>query len=110
MTAAARASAEPQILCPLLIGRDAEVGQVNALWVETRRGHGRTVLVSGEGGVGKSAAIRDFGQRAPGLGIRAFTGECTEIDARRPFGPFIDIARAASRLSSLTVAPLDAAT
>lgn len=109
MTAAARASADPQILCPLLIGRDAEVGQLNALLVETRGGHGRTVLVSGEAGVGKSAAIRDFVQTARGVGIRAFTGECTEIDARRPFGPFMDIARAANRLSSLPVAPLDAA-
>jgi predicted ATPase len=66
--------------------------------------------VSGEAGVGKSAAIRDFVQRARGLGVRAFTGECTEIDARRPFGPFMDIARAANRLSSLPVAPPDAAT
>ena len=109
MTAAARSSADRQILCPLLIGRDAEMGQLSALLQETRSGHGRTVLVSGEAGVGKSAAIRDFVQRARGLGIRAFTGECTEIDARRPFGPFVDIARAANRPSSLPVAPPDAA-
>jgi len=108
MTAAAR-PADQQILCPLLIGRDAEMGQLSALLNETRSGHGRTVLVSGEAGVGKSAAIRDFVQRARGLGIRAFTGECTEIDARRPFGPFMDIASAANRLSSIPVAPPDAA-
>ncbi len=109
MTVAGRSSADRQILCPLLIGRDAEMGQLNALLQETRGGHGRTVLLSGEAGVGKSAMIRDFVQKARGLGIRAFTGECTEIDARRPFGPFMDIARAANRLSSLPVAPPDAA-
>jgi DNA-binding CsgD family transcriptional regulator len=110
MTAPARSSPEPQILCPLLIGRDAEIGHLNALLDEARGGHGRTVLVSGEAGVGKSAVIRDFVQRARGVGVRAFTGECTEIDARRPFGPFMDIARAADRLASLPVAPTDAAT
>jgi DNA-binding CsgD family transcriptional regulator len=110
MTVAGRSSADRQILCPLLIGRDAEMGQLNALLDEIRGGHGRTVLVSGEAGVGKSAAIRGFVQKARGLGVRAFTGECTEIDARRPFGPFMDIARAADRLSSLPVAPPDAAT
>jgi DNA-binding CsgD family transcriptional regulator len=110
MTAAARSSADRQILCPLLIGRDAEMGQLSALLHEARGGHGRAVLVSGEAGVGKSAAIRDFVQRARGLGIRSFTGECMEIDARRPFGPFMDIARAANRLSSLPVVPPDAAT
>jgi DNA-binding CsgD family transcriptional regulator/tetratricopeptide (TPR) repeat protein len=84
--------------------------QLSALLQEMRSGHGRTVLVSGEAGVGKSAVIRDFAQRARGLGVRAFTGECTEIEARRPFGPFMDIARAADRLASLPVAPPDAAT
>jgi DNA-binding CsgD family transcriptional regulator len=108
MTAAAR-PANRQILCPLLIGRDAEMGQLNALLHEIRGGHGRTVLVSGEAGVGKSAAIRDFVQQARGLGVRAFTGECTEIDARRPFGPFMDIAAAADRLASLPAPPPDAA-
>jgi DNA-binding CsgD family transcriptional regulator len=109
MTVAGRSSADRQILCPLLIGRDAEMGQLSALIAEARGGNGRTVLLSGEAGVGKSAMIRDFLQRARGLGVRAFTGECMEIDARRPFGPFMDIARAADRLASLPVAPPDAA-
>src|SRR5438105_10108936 len=101
--------ADRRILCPVLIGRNAELGQLESLVRECLGGRGRTALVSGEAGVGKSAAIRDFVQRARGLGVRAFTGECTEIDARRPFGPFMDIARAANRLSSLPVAPPDAA-
>src|SRR6266571_5742051 len=110
MTAPPRSSAGPQILCPVLIGRDTEMAQLSALLDEARSGHGRTVLLSGEAGVGKSAVIRDFVQRGRGLGVRAFIGECTEIEARRPFGPFMDIARAADRLASLPVAAPDAAT
>jgi len=109
VTTDARLKADRRILCPVLIGRNAELGQLESLVRECLGGRGRTALVSGEAGVGKSAAIRDFVQRARGLGVRAFTGECTEIDARRPFGPFMDIARAANRLSSLPVAPPDAA-
>ena len=97
MTTDARPTADPRILCPVLIGRNAEMSRLETLLLECVGGRGRTALVSGEAGVGKSAATRDFVQRARGLGVRAFTGECTEIDARRPFGPFMDIARAADR-------------
>ncbi|TMC47329.1 MAG: hypothetical protein E6J23_00130, partial [Chloroflexi bacterium] len=72
--------------------------------------HGRTVLVSGEAGVGKTAVLRHFVQQARTEGARVLWGECTEIDARRPFGPFMDIARAANRVAELPVASSDAAT
>src|SRR6267143_6760975 len=83
VTTDARPTADPRILCPVLIGRNAEISRLETLLLECVGGRGRTALVSGEAGVGKSAAIRDFVQRARGLGVRALTGECTEIDARR---------------------------
>src|SRR2546430_5678554 len=98
------------LLCPVLIGRETEMGRLGALLRESLTGHGRTVLVSGEAGVGKTAVLRQFVQQARREGARVLWGECTEIDARRPFGPFMDIARAANRVASLPVAPPDAAT
>ena len=71
-------------------------------------GRGRTALVSGEAGVGKTAFLREFVKRAHSIGARVLMSECTEIDARRPFGPFMDIAHVANRVDTLPVAPRDA--
>ena len=104
MTTAAQSGAERRILCPVLIGRDVEMGRLGSLLRECLGGHGRTALVSGEAGVGKTAMFRHFVQQARADGARVLLGECTEIDARRPFGPFMEIARAANRVASLPTA------
>ena len=104
MTTAAQSGAERRILCPVLIGRDVEMGRLGSLLRECLGGHGRTALVSGEAGVGKTAMLRHFVQQARADGARVLLGECTEIDARRPFGPFMEIARAANRVASLPTA------
>jgi len=108
VTTDARPIADRRILCPVLIGRGAEMGRLETLLRECVGGRGRTVLVSGEAGVGKTVLIRDFVKRARTEGARVLWGECTEIDARRPFGPFMDIAHAANRVDTLPVAPRDA--
>jgi ATP/maltotriose-dependent transcriptional regulator MalT len=99
-----------RILCPVLIGRDAEMGRLDSLLRECLGGRGRTALVSGDAGVGKTVLVREFVKRAQMVGARVLAGECMEIDARRPFGPFMDIARTANRAAALPVAPPDAAT
>ncbi|MGH3118625.1 MAG: ATP-binding protein, partial [Gaiellales bacterium] len=106
---AARSAAERRILCPVLIGRDSQLQQLATLLRECLAGHGRTALVSGEAGIGKSALLERFVQQARTEGARVLRGECTEIDARRPFGPFMDIARATNREAALPVASPDAA-
>ncbi len=110
MSVAALASGDRRILCPVLIGRDAESAHLDAIFRETLGGRGRTVLVSGEAGVGKTAFVRHFVRQAQAAGAGVHWGECTEIDAHSPFGPFMDIARAANRVASLPVAPRDAGT
>ena len=104
MTEDARPMADRRILCPVLIGRETEMGRLAELVRDCVGGRGRTALVSGEAGVGKTAVLRHFAQQARAKGARVFWGECTEIDARRPLGPFIDIARAANRVASLPTA------
>jgi DNA-binding CsgD family transcriptional regulator len=110
MAAVARSGADRRILCPVLIGREAEMGQLGALLHESLAGHGHAALVSGEAGVGKTAMLHRFVQQARTEGARVLWGECTEIDARRPFGPFMDVARAANRVAALPVPSPDAAT
>jgi len=78
------------MLCPRVIGRDTELTALRALLDEASGGRGRTVLVAGEAGVGKSALLREFLEHATSAGARTLRGECTEVEARRPFGPLID--------------------
>jgi len=86
----AAAPASHQVLCPVVIGRDREAATLDGHLAETMLGHGRTILVSGEAGLGKSALMRRFQEQVRVRGARLITGECTEIEARRPFGPFVD--------------------
>lgn len=79
-----------QVLSPVIIGRDHELAALEDQLLEAIAGRGRAVLVSGEAGLGKSALLRRFLEKARAHGARVLAGECTEIEARRPFGPFID--------------------
>ena len=54
---------------------------------------GRLVLISGEAGAGKSALVQEFvGRYLSGHSV--LFGRCDDLFAARPFGPFVDIARA----------------
>ncbi|HEY8731176.1 MAG TPA: AAA family ATPase [Candidatus Limnocylindria bacterium] len=87
---AAASPSSQQVLCPIVVGREREAAELEEQLREAIAGRGRTVLVSGEAGLGKSALMRQFVDRARAHNARVLTGECTEIEARRPFGPFID--------------------
>ncbi|HEX9494129.1 MAG TPA: AAA family ATPase [Candidatus Limnocylindria bacterium] len=86
----AAAPGSQQVICPVVIGRDREAAALDLLLGEAIGGRGRTVLVAGEAGLGKSALVRRFVDRVRERGARLLIGECTEIEARRPFGPIID--------------------
>lgn len=84
-----------QVLCPIVVGRDRESGILMGFLADATSGRGRAVLVSGDAGLGKSALLRKFREDAAARGARVLVGECSEIEARRPFGPFIDALAAA---------------
>lgn len=83
--------AGPALLCPTLVGRDEPLGALVTALDGTIAGHGRSALIAGEAGIGKTALLRRFLELARDRGARVGVGECIEIEAKRPLGPFIDI-------------------
>lgn len=57
------------------------------------RGSGRTVLVSGEAGIGKTSLLRAFAARKGGA--RLWWGACDALETPHPLAPLQDIARSA---------------
>ncbi|MFP3966109.1 AAA family ATPase [Actinomadura fulvescens] len=81
-------------MSPVLVGRGAELGELDAAFAEVRAGHARAVLVGGEAGIGKTRLMREFGRRAGDHGAQVLTGGCLELGVDGlPFAPFTAILR-----------------
>jgi DNA-binding CsgD family transcriptional regulator/tetratricopeptide (TPR) repeat protein len=87
-----------RLICPVLVGRDAELASLEAILAEVVTGSGRVALVGGDAGIGKSRLLDAFLARARASGARTVVGYCAEAEARRPFGPFIDLLRGVREL------------
>ena len=86
---------ERRLLAPELVGREVELAVLDAALAGTAGGNGRLVLVAGDAGIGKSALLRSFIAHAQPAREAILVGECSETASARPFGPFVEILRAA---------------
>src|SRR6266516_636121 len=77
-------------LAGALVGRDNEMTLLTGLIKELARGHGGSVLVEGEPGIGKSALVRAAVARAPEVGCQVFWGAGDELGQELPLLPFLD--------------------
>ena len=79
---------------PVLLERAVELaalgGSLGAVR-QTRRG--RTVIVRGEAGIGKTALLRCFCEDFGGS-VRVLWSACDPLATPRPLGPLLDVARA----------------
>lgn len=80
-----------RVLSASVVSRDRELAVLEAALASARAGAPTVILVSGEAGVGKSALLRTFGERARQKGARVLVGQCADTEGRRPFGPFVQI-------------------
>jgi ATP/maltotriose-dependent transcriptional regulator MalT len=82
-------------VCPLLIGRAA---QINVIETHLRRaldGDPSTVLISGEAGVGKSRLVAESVEDAKDLGFTVVQGNCFEQDNTLPYSAILELLRSA---------------
>lgn len=84
------------MLCPVLVGRDAQLVTLSRLLDQVQTGQGQIVLISGEAGIGKSRLVREVRRQAEGLGLQVLQGRCFETDHTLPFAPLFDLWRSPS--------------
>jgi DNA-binding NarL/FixJ family response regulator len=92
---------EISVICPVLIGRTPQLDLLDRSIAKALSGHGQTVLIAGEAGIGKSRLTAEAGARfrahqaaSDQLEARILTGRCFEPDRVLPYAPLLDVLRA----------------
>ncbi|HEY8564682.1 MAG TPA: AAA family ATPase [Beijerinckiaceae bacterium] len=75
----------------MLLERERWLDALGAAREAAAAGHGRTVLVEGEAGIGKTSLLRAFADRAA-ADARVSWGWCEALFTPRPLGPLYDMA------------------
>ena len=76
-----------------LFGRDGQMALLTGLLKEVPLGHGSSVLIEGEPGIGKSALVRAAVAEAPQAGCQVCWGAGDELGQALPLLPFLDALR-----------------
>src|SRR5215469_8045924 len=87
----------PFTLCPILVGRDAEVDQLATELAAAQGGDGGVVFLAGEAGVGKSRLVQEIIELAATRGCAVFTGRAAESAVPVPFRPVSEALLRAAR-------------
>ena len=91
----------PQVLCPVLVGRDEEARRLRAALAATGTGCGSTVFLAGEAGIGKSRLVREVVRTAGESGLTVLAGRAVAGGAPTPFRPFAEALTSAGRAGRL---------
>jgi len=77
-------------LCPVLIGREEELSDLEDALLAANRGVGQVVLLAGDAGMGKTRLATELTRRAERMGMTVLTGGCSEADLALPYLPFLE--------------------
>jgi class 3 adenylate cyclase/tetratricopeptide (TPR) repeat protein len=77
-----------------LVGRERELSVLHDAWQRARDGHGQTVGVSGEPGVGKSRLVFEFRRALSSERRTWLEAHCSSIGQSRPYLPVLEMLRA----------------
>src|SRR5689334_21211641 len=88
------------LVSPILVGRDAELGVLMEALQAAMEGEPGVVLIGGEAGVGKTRLVEEAAGRARDSGARVLTGGCVELGGEGlPFSPLVDALRSLTRIT-----------
>ena len=78
----------------LFVGRAAELAQLCMALEDACAGHGATVLVTGDAGIGKTRLVAELAKRASATGALVLTGRCLDlVGSGLPYLPFAEALR-----------------
>ncbi len=81
-----------------LIGRTAELAELEAALRDAADGRPSLAFVAGESGVGKSRMVDELARRTGEDGARVAIGECVELgDEELPYAPIVGVLRSLAR-------------
>lgn len=79
-----------EVLCPVLVGREAELGVLESALAAACGGTGGAVFVTGEPGIGKSRLAREVAGRARSRAVPVITGRAVPTGAGTPYRPLTE--------------------
>jgi len=77
-------------LCPVTIGREREMERLRDALEAGCAGDGRTVVLAGDAGLGKTRLCTDLRRLAAGRGAATMWGGCSEAEFSLPYLPFLE--------------------
>ena len=87
------ASFNESVVCPILIGRKAELAAFHMLLEQAKSGKRQVALLCGEAGIGKSRLVTEVKTHAVSQGYLSLQGNCFQADRTFPYAPFLDLLR-----------------
>ncbi|HEX6554556.1 MAG TPA: AAA family ATPase [Ktedonobacteraceae bacterium] len=82
------------VVCPILVGRGADLAVLQTCTEAAASGRGSVVLLSGEAGIGKSRLVTELQRSAETLEFQLLSGQCFPADRSCPYAPLLDLLRA----------------
>jgi DNA-binding winged helix-turn-helix (wHTH) protein/tetratricopeptide (TPR) repeat protein len=79
-----------------LVGRTAELAELELSWAKVLKGNGALLAITGEPGVGKTRLAEEFAATATQTGALAVIGRCYDGRGSPPYGPFVEMLRSAA--------------
>jgi DNA-binding CsgD family transcriptional regulator len=97
-----------RVSSPILIGRSSELERLRAATQASADGHGRTFLVAGEAGVGKTRLVEDVAATAGRDGRQVLLGGCVDLgEGALAYAPIVEaLRRLVRRLEPDEIAPI----
>lgn len=93
------------MLCPVLIGRHAELTALTDTLDAAGQGQGGAVFITGDAGVGKSRLVREATATAADRGFCILVGRATESTVPVPYRPISEALMGAARAGLVPDAP-----
>src|SRR2546425_10810497 len=88
------------VVCPIVIGRTAELTALHLLLERAKSGKGQVALLSGEAGIGKSRLVAEAKADATAQGFLLLQTQCFPTDRSCPYAPLLDLLRSYVATSS----------